>query len=105
MDPAAAPPYGERLRRVDAEAVQPRIVTIGAQLRAREPAGGKLGAAVRQVLAAEDAETQHLLRRELGTEFGREVAADRLAADVDVALLHAIVHDDADPAGHLSNVL
>src|SRR5688572_13590478 len=63
VDPAVATPGGERLRGVDPEAVQPRVVAIGAQLRAGEPRLREFGAAVGHVLPAEDAEPQHLGRR------------------------------------------
>ena len=44
MDPTLAAPFGERLRGVDAEAVERGIVALGAELRAIEPrlGGGKL---------------------------------------------------------------
>src|SRR6476469_9407028 len=58
--PAVAPPHGERLRGVDAEAVERRVVPGGAQLRAREPALRELGAAIGHVTAAEYAELEHL---------------------------------------------
>ena len=40
VDPSVAAPDGERLRGVDAEAVQPRIMPLGAQPGAGEPAAG-----------------------------------------------------------------
>ena len=64
-NPTVPPPYGERLRGVDAEIIQSRVVALRAQLCCAKPAGGKLAAAVGHVLAAEDAKTQHRFRRQL----------------------------------------
>ena len=96
-DPAAAAPDGERLRRVHAEIVQARVMPLDAQLGASEPAPWKLLLAVRHVLPAEDAEPQHLFRRQIRHEPRREVPADRLGAPVDVAALHPIGDDDFLP--------
>ena len=69
---------------------------FGAQLRAREPAGRKLGAAVGHVLSAEDAQREHLFRRELRPEPGREDPAERFRPAVHVAPLHPVVDDNPD---------
>jgi hypothetical protein len=45
----------------------------GESLRAREPALGKFLPGIRHVLAAEHAEAQHLLRRELGLNSGSKL--------------------------------
>src|SRR5687767_14176352 len=98
-DPAVPPPRGERLRRVDAETVQARVVSLLAQLRVHEPAGRELLAAVVQVFPAEHAEAQHLLRRELRRESLREVPARRFGAEIHVAPLHGVVDHDSYPRG------
>ena len=97
-DPAVSPPRGERLRGVDAEIVRASVVSVSAQLGAREPAGGELLAAVRHVLSSEHAEPQHLLRCQLGRERRREVPAGRLRAKVHVTLLHRV--GDDHPSSH-----
>ena len=94
MNPAVAAPLGERLRRVHAEAVEARVVTVGTQLRASEPARRKFVTTISHVFTPEDAEREHLLRRELRVEAGLEVASGRLRPPVHVALLHPIVDDD-----------
>jgi hypothetical protein len=99
MNPAVPTPFGERLRCVDAKEVQARLMTIRAQLCAREPARRKFVATVSHVLAAEDAEREHLLRRELRLEAGREVTSDGLSPVVDVTFLHHVVDDDLPSHG------
>ena len=94
VDPSAATPDGERLRGVHAETIQPRVMPLGAQPGASEPAPWKLLLAIRHVLPAEDAEPQHLFRRQIRREPRREVPADRLGTPVDVAALHPIGDDD-----------
>src|SRR5262245_15343080 len=64
IDPAVGLPDGQRLRGVDAEAVQLRVVPLGAQLRFIKPIGRKLFGAVGHVLPAENAQLKQLLRRE-----------------------------------------
>src|SRR5690349_133410 len=96
MNPALAPPFAQRLRGVHAEKVEPRIVPLGTEFRACEPARGKLPAAIGHVLATEDAELEHLLRREIGSESRIEIAADGRGPVIDVPMLHPIVHDDAN---------
>jgi len=92
MNPPIPPPNGERLRRIDSEVVQRRIMALRTQLRSREPARGKLAAAVGHVLPAEDAETKHGLRCQLGSEPWRE-ATHGLRPPVDVPVLHRVVND------------
>src|SRR4029453_6425291 len=83
----------QRLRGVDAEVVEARIVPLGAEPRTDEPARRKFAATVGHVLAAEHTERKHLLRRELRRESGREVKPDRCAPVVDVAPLYLVVVD------------
>src|SRR5688572_17421395 len=94
VDPSAATPDREGLRGVHAETIQPRVMPLGAQPGAGEPAPWILLLAIRHVLPAEDAEPQHLLRRQIGREPRCEVSADRLGAPVNVAALHPIGDDD-----------
>lgn len=65
MDPAFSPPLAQRLRCVDAEVVELGIVPLCADFCSREPRRRKLVVAIRHIFAAEDAEMEHLLRREL----------------------------------------
>src|SRR5262245_49372127 len=67
-NPAVSAPGRERLRGIHAVVIQFRIVLCRAELRVREPACRKLGAAVRHVFSAEDTKLQHLPGRELGTK-------------------------------------
>ena len=102
MDPALGAPDRQWLAGIDAEAVQRAVAPAGGKLRAGEPAARKLVARVGHVLAAEDAEPQHLLRRQFGLELGVEMRADRRDALIAIALLHPVVHHH-DPPGHASS--
>ena len=82
VNPAAAAPDAERLRGVHAEAVLARVMPLGAELRVSEPTSRELLPAVRHVLPAEDAEPQHLFRRQIRREPRREVPSDRLGTPV-----------------------
>ena len=62
------------------------------KLGAREPTRRKLSSAIGHVFSAEHAERQHLVRRQLGRESGPELLADRFRAEIDVTLLHFVVH-------------
>src|SRR5271165_5876151 len=97
MDPAFSPPLAQRLRCVDAEVVKLGIVSLRAESCSHEPRRRKLVPAIRHIFAAEDAEMEHLLRRELRGKIQCEIAAGRLRTIVDVAALHRVVDDDPDP--------
>src|SRR4029079_362412 len=90
VDPAFLPPHRERLRCAHAEEVERRVVALGRELRAREPACRKLRLAIGHVLSAEHTERQHLARRELWLEARLEVAARGFGEKVRVALLHVV---------------
>ena len=96
MDPAFSPPLAQRLGCVDAEIVELRIVPRRAEFCSGEPRRRKLIAAIRHVFAAEDAEMEHLLRRELWGKVRCEIPAGRLRTVVNVAALHRVVDDDPD---------
>jgi hypothetical protein len=59
-----------------------------------EPNFRKLLSGVRHVLAAKDAEPEHLSRREIGLELRIEIAADGGDPRVTVVFLHSVIHDD-----------
>src|SRR5690349_15905645 len=58
VDPTLGPPSRQRLRCIDTEEIQLRIVTLGAQFGMFEPTRRKLLTAIRHVLAAEYSELQ-----------------------------------------------
>ena len=99
IDPALAAPFGQRLGRIHAEAIESGVVALGAELRMLEPVCREFGDAIRHVFAAEHAEPKHLPRRELRLEARVEVAATTRRQDVGVALLHQIMHDHARVPG------
>src|SRR5687768_3162423 len=92
-NPAVPAPGGKRLRRVDAEVIQFRVVPFRTQLCGRKPALGKLAAAVGHVLPAENAKTQHGFWRQLRTETRRERSAYRFGPPIDISPLHFVVDD------------
>jgi hypothetical protein len=61
VNPATISPNRQRLGRVDAKAIQCRIVLIWTQLGLIKPLPGKFGRAIRHVLAAKNSKSQHLL--------------------------------------------
>ena len=92
VDPALGAPDRKRLRCVDVEEVQLRVVTFVAELCTGEPVLGELVSAVGHVFAAEHAQLEHLLRGELGGEFRVEVFSHGLGEDIGVVLLHEVVY-------------
>ena len=93
--PSHPTPHRERLRRVDAEIVETRIVPFGAELRILEPAGRELVAAIGHVLPAKHAQAQHLFRGQLRREPWREIFSRRLRAVILIALLHLVVDENS----------
>lgn len=77
INPAFLFPNRERLRRIDTEVIQLRIVPLATKFCAREPAARKFSHAISHVFSAEDAELEHLLRRKLGPELRVKIAAGR----------------------------
>lgn len=94
MDPSFLAPDGERLARVDAEAVKRGIVPLGTELGARVPVGREFLPAIRHVLPAEDPEREHFFRREIGREARIEVLPLGFRQEIDVSLLHLVVDGD-----------
>ncbi len=101
INPALPPPFRQGLTGVHAEVVESTVAARGRQLRPREPARRKFGAAIGYILSAENAEFEHLLRRQVWPKLGAEVATSRSCQLVAVALLHLVVDDDYK-AAHLA---
>lgn len=101
MNPSLGAPFRQGLTRINAEEIERAVTPPGCELGTCEPAPGKLFAAIGHVLAAEYAETKHLLRRQIGREFRIEVAADGSRQPIAVTLLHPVVDED-DALSHLS---
>jgi len=78
VNPSLPPPDRQRLRGVDPEKIEGRIVALAAKFGPVEPIGRELGGAVPHVSAAEDPEGEHFLRGEFRTKIGVEVPARRL---------------------------
>lgn len=99
--PALFLPDVERLAGVRMEKVQRVIVALGRKLGARKPAFGKFFLAIGQVLAAEDAEREHLFGREFRLEIRMEVPSRRCGEGVPVAFLYLVVDgNDLVPHGY-----
>jgi len=92
MNPTFAPPFRQGLRRVHTKTIQRRTRPIRRKLRPREPARRKFFPAIGHVFPAEHAEFQHLFRCQFRRESGAECAPHRFGAEINVALLHFIVH-------------
>jgi hypothetical protein len=102
MDPAFTPPFRERLARIDAEVVERAIALGWRELGPLEPARGKLRAAVRHVLAAEDAKLEHFPRREVGRKSRIKAAARGDRQAVAVSRLHAVVDENGRAHPHIA---
>jgi hypothetical protein len=96
MDPTLAPPLRERLRRDHAKKIQRSTRPIRRKLGPSEPARRKFLATIGHVLPAKHAKLEHLFRRQLGSESGAECAPRWFRAEINVTLLHFVVHFHAD---------
>src|SRR5688572_7079167 len=94
IDPAFLSPSFQRLRGIHAEQVQLWIVPLRAESGLFEPGERELLFTIRHVLAAENAEREHLLRRQFGTEVGMKVLACWFREGIDVAGLHQVIHNN-----------
>ena len=92
MDPAFAPPFRERLRRIDAKIIERGTPSSLRNLCSLEPARRKFCPAIGHVFSAEHAELEHLFRRQLGRKPGAEAASNWFRAEINIALLHFVVH-------------
>lgn len=92
IDPALFPPDSQWLRRIDAKAIQHRVMALVAQLGLLEPIRRKFLAAVRHVLPAEDAQFEHLFWRQVGVEARMETFTNRFREPIHVILLHEVVN-------------
>src|SRR5579864_6628352 len=90
--PTLLAPDGERLRCVDAEEIQFRIMPIMAKFGLGEPIGRKFRAAIGHVLASKYAEREYLLWRKFGVKVRMKMLADGLHREIGVALLHQIMN-------------
>jgi hypothetical protein len=88
VDPAFGPPTGKRLRRIHFEIIQSRIVPAEAKLRAHEPLFWKFLPAVSQIFPAENSESQHLFRSQLGFELRMKGTAYGLCSQIGITFLH-----------------
>lgn len=93
VEPALLEPVRQRLRSVQAEAVQLRVVELVAELRFFEPFFRKLFSAVCHIFAAENAELQHLLGGQVGLEVGVEVFPHGFGEVVSVTRLHEVIYN------------
>lgn len=74
------------------------------QLGTFKPIRRKFSFAVRYVLTAENAQTQHFRRRKFREKCGIEALTDGHGAGVAIALLHSIVNDYFDYPVHPPNL-
>lgn len=94
VDPSLFSPYGKRLAGIDTEEIQCGIMVIRTEFCVCEPVFGKFARAVGHVFPAEDAESKHFLRREVGSEARIEVFSFGFGAFVSVILLHLVADGD-----------
>ena len=77
MYPTLSTPFRQWLAGVHTEVIERTVPARWRQLSPRKPTGRKFVAAIGQILAAEDAQFEHLLGRQIGFELGGEVATRR----------------------------
>src|SRR5215470_11198387 len=92
MDPTSASPLRQRLRRINAKVIQRRPRSIRRKFRALEPARWKFFSAIGQIFSTEHPQREHLFRRKIGREPGTKCASHWFCAEINVALLHFVVH-------------
>ena len=94
MNPPFRTPDCERLRGVDLEEIQLRIVPFRTEPRVLKPLGGEFRCTIRHVPAAEHSQPQHLFRRQLRLESGVEIPPRRFGQGIDEIMLHPVVDDN-----------
>ena len=67
-------------------------MSIPRKLCPLEPARGKFLSAIGHVFSAKDAEREHLFRRKLGCKSPAKSAPCRFRPEINVVLLHFIIH-------------
>src|SRR4051812_41489016 len=94
VDPPFVAPNFERLGCADAKVIEFRPWPIRGKLGAAKPARRKFIAAIGHVLAAENAERQHLARGQFRREPGTELFSNRLRSPVGIIFLHSVFDDN-----------
>ena len=103
-NPSVPPPYGERLRCVDAEIIQFRVVAFGAEPCAGETSWRETRRGSRSCYSCRRRrQAQHGFRRQLRRKPGRERFTDGFGPPVDVPALHLVVDDDFALHGTIGN--
>jgi hypothetical protein len=91
--PTLLTPDRKRLAGVDAEVIELGVVLCRIELSLSEPRSRKLLAAIGHILAAEDAEPQHLFGCEIWSKLRIKIPADRRGQLVPIPFLHLVVYD------------
>jgi len=94
VDPPVLTPNRQRLTGGDAKIIEGGIVPMRRELRLRKPIAGKLICCIGHILAAEDAEAQHLFGRELRFEVRVEIFAHRFGKQIAISPLHFVIYQD-----------
>jgi len=94
VNPALIAPEGEWLGSIHAKKIQTWVVPFVTKSCVFEPVSGKLGRAISHVLAAENSEFQHFLRRKFGLEVRMEISTLGRFQRIHVTVLHAVVDYD-----------
>jgi hypothetical protein len=94
VDPALGAPIREGLRGVKEEVIELGPMLLMAEPGIFEPGGRIFPNAVSHVLAAEDAEPEHLVRPEIGAEIIAKSLARLFREEIAIALLHYVMDQD-----------
>ncbi len=98
VNPTFFTPDGQRLRGIDAEVIQLRIMAFMTKLGKHKPIFGKFIRAIGHVFAAEDSHFQHLLWVQFRQEFRMKVLSYGFSKIVNIICLHHVVDNDFPPA-------
>jgi len=88
IEPALSSPHRQWLRRINAKAVELRVVALRTEPGVAEPTRREFGLAISHVLATKHADLEHFLWRKFRTKLRMEIFADRLGEEIGVVLLH-----------------
>ena len=93
INPPPLPPLGERQRGIYTEQVQSGIMPLTTHPGFSEPRRREFLNTISHVLAAEDAQLEHLFRSEIRVEAGVEILPHRFREDIGVVMLHQVIDD------------
>ena len=96
--PSIFAPDGQWLAGIHTEVVERAIATVSGKFCFFKPALGKFVSCIGHVLASKYTQLKHLLRCQLRTELGIEVATRLFRKIIAIPLLHFVIHCNGSPS-------